>query len=435
MSFDLRRFDIALINPFDLKGGASIGTFKLFLGLLRSSKLRSCLLVIDKQSHEILFVYGANRIFKYFFYCQALVNKFLCFSFSPRQPLPVAFTFLTPISLPAIAISIKSWWSRKIYLHSMGSGFSCPISFDLLVRRASVIKTADDWYLTGGCHYSLDCNQWTTGCYACPRVNSFGRIIVRFNWHIKRFALNRFRGTFVSPSTWLSSRYSYVYGKRCKVIHNAATKVIASASDSTPKSSLSCHSFDISMKIKDFKLHESGLVLGLPVTYLRDSRKGFLKALPVLRRLLNGSSLRIVLCGGDSDDYKDMLLDSEFCTNIDNDSVLSFGNLGVEDMVVFYKQLDFILHFAEFDNSPNVITEALGLGVPAIVLNNAGSPEHILASGAGYVLPNINSLPEKISMLLLNRFIVQDLKDKAIAYASSYLSEAKMINSYLELLS
>ena len=45
--------------------------------------------------------------------------------------------------------------------------------------------------------------------------------------------------------------------------------------------------------------------------------------------------------------------------------------------------------------------EALGFGVPAIVLNNAGSPEHILASGAGFVLPNINSLPEQISMLLL----------------------------------
>lgn len=417
---DVNSKPIAFINPYDIKGGASLGTYRLFSYFYDYISSDVSLQVIVKLSSDRKGIFGLSYFLRLLFYFQIVFNKILCSALS-RTNLPVAFTFFVPFSLPALILYLKTQSASSIYLHSMSSGFSCPLTFYLLFSRASVVKTADDWYLTGGCHYSLDCDQWMSGCKSCPFMNPFGKFVVRLNWILKRWLIHHFTNfTFVSPSKWLSSRYSYHYPSKCSVIFNSAsyqsTHSISEYSDN-----------DISFIPKN-----NILTLGLPVTYLRDKRKGFYDALPVIVEALESFPVRIVLCGGDSDRYLN-LIKSRVSQLHRGSSFQSMGFLSPSRMKLFYAEVDFVLHFAKFDNSPNIITESLCANVPVICLDHSGSPEHVRASTAGFVLSDISELLTILSSIVKKPVDLSLLKRRAYYYSKSVLSPEAMAKSYSQL--
>lgn len=420
---------IVFINPYDIRGGASMGTFRLFSFVRHFISNDVRLHVIVKSSSEISGVFGLSYFFRIVFYLQAAFNKFICWILA-NDRLPVAFTFFVPFSLPALALFLKSRSAFRLYLHSMSSGFSCPLSFYLFLHSASIVKTADDWYLTGGCHYSLDCNQWQSGCKSCPHMNVFGKVLVRFNWWLKRKVLTASPDfAFISPSNWLSSRYKYLYPGRCFVIFNSASSTSDKllTSDSVVNCSSICHIGNLSSS--SVKL----VTLGLPVTYLRDKRKGFYEALPAIRQSLENFPVRLVLCGGDSVNYFNMITSSGL--NLHQDSCIeSLGSLSPKDMNLFYSKLDFLMHFARHDNSPNVVTESLCFGVPVIVLDNAGSPEHVRSSSAGFVISEIGQLVSIVSLICNNSVDISALKARAADYSKNVLSPQAMAEAYYRFL-
>ena len=417
--------EILFVNPYDTKGGASMGTYRLFSYFRQFISSRSRLLVIVKSSLDESAIEGLTLVFRIIFSLQAAFNKFICWLIANKQ-LPVAFTFFVPLSLPALAISLKARSGVSLYLHSMGSGFACPLTFYLLFRKASVVKTADDWYLTGGCHYSLECNQWKSGCASCPHVNVVGKLIVRFNWWYKRKVLFSSRDfVFISPSNWLSSRYKYLYPARSFVIYNSAYSHKVNEIPDDP-----CRDPARYRCIGNVSSNCSNSVsLGLPVTYLRDSRKGFLDALPFIVESLEGFPVRLLLCGGDSGYYLDMI--SSLISHLHPYScVESLGPLRPKEMSFFYSKLDFVMHFARYDNSPNVVTESLCSGIPVIVLNNSGSPEHVLSSSAGFILDDLDQIVSIVSSVCNGFVDVPSLKKRAIQYSAEVLSSRAMATAY-----
>lgn len=429
MSIKLAKGSTAFINPYDIKGGASLGTFRLFSYFRRYINSDSCLYVIAKASSDQPGVFGLSKVFKAIFYLQAAFNKFICRLFSSEQ-LPVAFTLFVPFSLPALALFFRSRSSVRLYLHSMGSGFACPISFYLLLSKARVVKTADDWFLTGGCHYSLACNQWRNGCKSCPYMNHFGKKLVRANWLLKRQVLTSFSSfTFVSPSKWLSARYQALYPKKCTVIFNSAFNSPIKDSDlcsSNKGQALRC----IGGNLIGAK---SLVTLGLPVTYLRDKRKGFDDAFPVIVELLARHPVKLILCGGDANLYFD-LIHSSLANIHPSAQVESLGPMRSGDMAYFYSSLDLTLHFAKYDNSPNIVTESLCCGIPVIALDHAGSPEHVRSSAAGFVLDEIGGLLPIIAAITRGDVDIALLKDRATQYSKSVLSSELMAKAYSRLL-
>lgn len=417
--------EILFVNPYDMKGGASMGTYRLFSYFNQFISSRSRLSVIVKSSFEESGIDGLSLFFRSVFNLQAAFNKFICWLTSQKH-LPVAFTFFVPLSLPALALFLKARSCASLYLHSMGSGFSCPLSFYLLLSKASVVKTADDWYLTGGCHYSLECNQWKSGCSSCPHVNAFGKLIVRFNWWFKRkvlFSSSDF--VFISPSNWLSSRYKYLYPGRSFVIYNSAFSSDANLFSGKSYSDLTRYRFIG----KATSTCTNSISLGLPVTYLRDSRKGFLDALPFIVESLEKYPVRLLLCGGDSGRYLDLI--SSMVSHLHPESsVESLGPLKPKEMGIFYSNLDFVMHFASYDNSPNVVTESLCSGIPVIVLNNAGSPEHVFSSSAGFVIDDFDQIVSIVSSLCNGSVDVASLKRRAVEYSSEVLSSRTMAMAY-----
>ncbi len=417
MSMKSNSDKVVLINPFDIKGGASMGTFRLYENLKLYSSLDPYLFVVSKASSDDERVYQLSLVPRFIFFVQLFINKFFCFILS-NQRLPVAFSFFSVVSIPALLICLKTIFFKTFYFHSLGT-FACPLSFYFFTRRANVIKTADDWYLTGGCHYSLDCDQWMSGCHSCPHMNILGKAVVRFNWLVKNSMISSSAFVFVSPSFWLADRYETRFPNRCYTIYNSANIDSKHLLDPVHNKSLFTGLSEIS--------------LGLPVTYLRDSRKGFLDAIPVLETILKKYPVRLVLCGGDSSEFKRLLLSKAdgFCFD---SLILDLGQLQRHNMYKFYQELDFVLHFASFDNSPNVITESFANGIPAIVLDRAGSPEHVRSSGAGFIIDEISDLDSTISSLLADLSILKSTKIRASRYSSTVLSSEKMARAYTELL-
>ena len=110
-----------------------------------------CSLVIVVKSSGDPLVYGLSFYLDSFFILKPVLINF-CVGLYPKN-LPVAFTFFVPFSCQLLLF----FWKVEmplVYIFIQWARSLCPLSFYLLLRKASVVKTADDWYLTGGCHYS-----------------------------------------------------------------------------------------------------------------------------------------------------------------------------------------------------------------------------------------------------------------------------------------
>ena len=94
-----------------------------------------------------------------------------------------------------------------IYVHWVLFGF---LNFSGLKKLAKLNKPIvffmhDMWTITGGCHYSFDCERYATGCGNCPVLNSDKEDdLSSTEFHKKKAFFNQFDNLFfVAPSQWL----------------------------------------------------------------------------------------------------------------------------------------------------------------------------------------------------------------------------------------
>ena len=66
---------IALVNPFDIRGGASLGTFRLFKYLRSYTHLNASLFVVKQETANTPGLFRSNIFIELLFYSQAFVNR------------------------------------------------------------------------------------------------------------------------------------------------------------------------------------------------------------------------------------------------------------------------------------------------------------------------------------------------------------------------
>ena len=72
-------------------------------------------------------------------------------------------------------------------------------------RHHVVLNVHDMFFMTGLCHYSLECDRWMTGCGHCPDLSrSFPvrRDTTAFMWKLKKWAFERTNATLIVGSDW-----------------------------------------------------------------------------------------------------------------------------------------------------------------------------------------------------------------------------------------
>ena len=149
--------------------------------------------------------------------------------------------------------------------------------------------------------------------------------------------------------------------------------------------------------------------------------------------MLNSLPISVLLCGKDSSAYLEhlsfTLSAGEFAESYGS-PLISLGALHKSQMHYFYTNSDLILHTSKYDNSPNVITEAFAFGVPCLVFDSAGSPEHVNKSGAGFVVSSYQEIFPLVHRLVSNPQHLLDMSSKAYDYSLTHLSEMDMYQSY-----
>jgi len=127
-----------------------------------------------------------------------------------------------------------AWLEERLSLHSMIVPGALPLYFTSMYRNADIIHIHlphvarffsilnlpvmsrnparpvvlsfhDMFMMTGACHYSLDCENWLTGCRSCPdicRTYILTKDRMEFMWKVKKWAMDRSSLAIVVGSDW-----------------------------------------------------------------------------------------------------------------------------------------------------------------------------------------------------------------------------------------
>lgn len=169
-----------------------------------------------------------------------------------------------------------------IHLHWVNAGFM-NIKHLSKINKPIIWTLRDMWPLSGGCHYSLDCERFKIGCGSCPQLGSsrlkdLSRLVI-----YRKLKYIPADLTVVGISHWLTqeAKRSLVFKKhKCITIAN---NIDVSGFELLDK--------NVARKILGIKTHKKLILCGS--TNLKDFYKGFKKYLEALKYL---DSDKIMLC-------------------------------------------------------------------------------------------------------------------------------------------
>lgn len=216
-----------------------------------------------------------------------------------------------------------------------------------------VFTLHDERIYTGGCHYALNCERFTSNCKNCPnivRTLSFAP-----SYHLKSTERNvsESQFTFIAPSKWIQARAlsSTILGNS-NVVHipNYIT-----ADDRSLRNESS--NFNL--------ISNQKLSLGIGSMNPLDSIKGGELVKEIIRK---GSHQRF-----------ELIFLKDF-----------------SDIESFWVKVDFLLVPSKIDNSPNVIHEAKMRGIPVIATDVGGVSELL---GENDILLNDDSYESLINTI------------------------------------
>ena len=195
-----------------------------------------------------------------------------------------------------------------------------------------VFTLHDERFYTGGCHYALECEGFTSGCEKCPNLPEILSFAPSGALQRAEKAINDSVFTFIAPSKW------------------------------------------IELRALSSRLLRSSSVIHIP-NYISDSNSGFRKFPPDL----NSSYGSNLLIGVASVNPFDSIKGGELLKEVIEKNTESFFELvflkDFSDFNLFWRTIDYLLVPSKIDNSPNVIHEAKMNGIPIIAAAVGGITE------------------------------------------------------------
>lgn len=413
-----RKLHVAGLHPKDQGsgGGAWLGTFRLFKGLnqfYKSEFLDITLFTPVKNTDE----YFVRRIFfrgfgSFAYYANAFIEQ-ICQSFILNRDAQGKFSFNVSSIFNFHRASILK--SPFLYLHWAGNNFISIFKLQQipLAHKKVVIKFADYWWITGGCHYPKQCTGYLHDeCRNCPYVKSFFKWIPATSWRLKHAMLSEVNVALVAPSASLYraiSYFSYLYHK---------THQISNGIDSPS-------SYDFQSSIKQ-------PVVGVVCHGFSDIRKNPLLVCNVIKFLAQ-SRRRVHICGDSADDLYSNL------SRFERSYVVNYSMIrDQKEMQSFYSSCSHLVFLSTEDNAPNQLMEAMSHGLVVLAFDVGFVNEHIQQGVNGYLFPMSAHHNSGMIFRILNDHLEQMeeyhlVSRNAYSYAKEKFSLEAMSSKYMSL--
>jgi len=262
-----------------------------------------------------------------------------------------------------------------IHLHWINAGFLSLRSLkELLQIGKPIVWTFHDmWPFTGGCHYALDCREYTRECGDCPYLKKPGKRDLSHRIWKKKEKLFRSREvTVITPSSWLQEcvrTSSLLQHWEVKTIHNPVDHDL----------------------FKPKEREEACARLGLD-----PSKKYMLFGAATIKNVLKGfnyflEAIRILAEDAETSGDVEILLFGKTRGETIQSFPLPARNIAFVQSVHTIVDLYSVAHLFVIpslqDNLPNTIIESMLCGTPVAGFRTGGIPEMIEHKVNGYLAP------------------------------------------------
>lgn len=301
-----------------------------------------------------------------------------------------------------------------IYIHWVQLGFFNFKSFEELFKlnKRIFIVLHDMWFMTGGCHYAVDCDLYVDHCQNCPIFQDKSLASSQHSKKGKLISKYQDKFEFITPSLWLKN-----LGSKSSLLKDSIIHFVPNYFDSpnfkpfSKNEARSILSIDLSKLVVCFgAVNISSVYKGW--SYLKE-------AFLYLKESYSYEDLEVIIFGNG-----DLI---EFENAIDF-KIHYLGYLADEkDISLAYKASNVFVIPSILDNQPTTVVESLHCGIPVVGFNLCGIPEMIEHKKTGYIAEAYNSidLANGIKFCLEN--------DLEVTLKEEYKSE-NVLNSHFNLL-
>lgn len=259
-----------------------------------------------------------------------------------------------------------------IHLHWI-NGVTRPSNMSLLPHQAVVWTLHDMNPFTGGCHYSLACDNYRSGCDSCPAVRPRFQTLATRNLQWKKDSVDGVRSlAIVTPSKWLADA-----ARTSEMFHHHPIRVIRNPVDN--RFLTAPHTPAISSP--------AGELVGVVVAQdLDDPTKNVSQAVEAFSHLRETTgSGQLVLIGRGGKQFEG------------RPGVILTGRLDIEGLISWCDAADHTILASEAENGPMVVFEAAARGCWPLLANNSGLAEIPDTVGGGGLFNTTDELRQLLA--------------------------------------
>jgi len=362
---------ILLIGKHPRTGGAAIASSRL-MDALKEKKVDVSMLVQEGENVEESIYSTTHGTLKRWTNLYRFILERLVFL---RQERSSSIRFLFSLANTGEGISQNPLVKEAdlIHLHWINAGFLSLKSLDELLNSGKpVVWTFHDmWTFTGGCHYALECQEYTRECGICPYLKKPGkRDLSHRIWKKKKKLFGESKVHVITPSKWLQGCVE-----------------ASSLLNHWPVTSI--HNPVDSKLFKPVDRQEACANLGLDPT-----KKYILFGAATMKNVLKGfnyflEASRVISREPGLEENVEILLFGKTNEDVARSFPLKTRNIAFVRSISTIVELYSVAHLFVIpslqDNLPNTIIESMLCGTPVVGFNTGGIPEMIEHKVNGYL--------------------------------------------------
>lgn len=217
---------------------------------------------------------------------------------------------------------------------------------------------------TGGCSYSLGCNNFKKNCQECPGLNyKFLRLKNYYNFLKKKNIIRK-----IKPKILSSSHFEMKRSKQSTLFKNFSHYHLPLGFNSK-----------IFRPINKIKKKDKTIIL-FGSSDLEAKRKGLIYFIEAIKNIKFKSKLKIILIGSNKKYFKDLKIETKFLKYVKN-----------------FRQLNYVLNKAHFcaipsidETGPSILNMSMMASTPCITFNIGDAFKHVVNKVSGFKCKNKN---------------------------------------------